>query len=116
MPLFPGDSSKIQQVMCKSTDIPVIADVIDLGMLFPFSELLLKRGWVTTVGFTDVIRGVGWITSAPGMVKKIPLLFPPLKPVCFPVGWLHMFLGLKVLGLTYRHSSKVPSTGFEVLV
>lgn len=35
----------------KSTGSPVIADVIDLDVLFPFSELLLKRAWVTIVQF-----------------------------------------------------------------
>lgn len=60
MSLFLGGSPKTQwERLCKSTGGPVIADVTDLGMLFPFSELLLKRGWVTTVGFYSCCERAG---------------------------------------------------------
>lgn len=52
MSLLLRDASKILwEMQSKSTGSPVIADVIDLGVLFPFSELLLKRAWVTIVQF-----------------------------------------------------------------
>lgn len=52
MSLLLGDAFKtLWEMQSKSTGSPVIADVIDLDVLFPFSELLLKRAWVTIVQF-----------------------------------------------------------------